>query len=646
MLEVVVTALYWWHPVVWWVRREIRPFEEACCDGFVVSEMPDSRQTYATALVESLRFLGQPRPVLPPATSGIGGFISMKKRVTTIMVGNHQKGLSGVGRLVLAVAAALCLPLLPALGMGDKTPPDTETTDQESMLQSATSPKSPVSRQTTERSSPAARPGGLQGHRVLFVSPGNDAFERALKTEVAAEIVSVEFAEPAHLEAELYRTKSTQGYYRLIVYDRCAPAEMPKAHTLFIGRVPLVHGWSTGKKTRLTRIEVVSGHPITESLDMRNILVAGACPINAPKGSKLLLTSDIGTLLAIVRRDGFHDAALAFELVTTDERDGSTVNNTDWFIRRSFPAFVTNVLHFAVNGDAELADATRNAAIRSYFDAMTRPTPREGATKEERAPLANRALSEIVDAFLQHDRELKRLEAGYTVLQKDVFSQQVRVLEKGMFGIDEDRLAARSIIHNAVYDGSLTRYTLQGVYAETKGTGSLFAHHWSTPALAFHRMQDTQLTPIARVLRDAIGPRRFGEAQLLGDHPLVNGDPCYVVEGTYDRVKLNTLDRDDKIIWKYRLFLSPRHGMRMAKMETFNVAQNIPLGSVVVERFEQHRGVWIPMRAVFKSYSYHTDGASLGATHVYDNVIELAKSTLLVNEPPRDPQLFNVRVEE
>jgi len=42
------------------------------------------------------------------------------------MIGDHQKGMSGLGRLVLVVAATVCLPLLPVLGKGDE-PPKTET---------------------------------------------------------------------------------------------------------------------------------------------------------------------------------------------------------------------------------------------------------------------------------------------------------------------------------------------------------------------------------------------------------------------------------------------------------------------------------------------------------------------------------------
>ncbi len=124
ILEAVVTISYWWHPVVWWARREIRPLEEACCDSWVVSEMPDNRNTYAVALVEAIRFLSGSRPFSPPATSGIGSFVSVKRRVTMIMQGEHSRSLSGAGRLILIATAAVFLPLLPVLAQRGKTPPD------------------------------------------------------------------------------------------------------------------------------------------------------------------------------------------------------------------------------------------------------------------------------------------------------------------------------------------------------------------------------------------------------------------------------------------------------------------------------------------------------------------------------------------
>ena len=35
-LELLVTGLYWWHPVVWWACCELREAEERCCDAWVV----------------------------------------------------------------------------------------------------------------------------------------------------------------------------------------------------------------------------------------------------------------------------------------------------------------------------------------------------------------------------------------------------------------------------------------------------------------------------------------------------------------------------------------------------------------------------------------------------------------------------------
>lgn len=128
ILETVVTTAFWWHPVVWWARREIRPLEEACCDSFVISELPDSRHAYATALVQSFRSLAKPDSAFPLAASGAGNFVSMKQRLTTIMIGTHQRWLSGRGRLVLVLTASVCLPLLPAPSRSAMSLPGTETT--------------------------------------------------------------------------------------------------------------------------------------------------------------------------------------------------------------------------------------------------------------------------------------------------------------------------------------------------------------------------------------------------------------------------------------------------------------------------------------------------------------------------------------
>jgi beta-lactamase regulating signal transducer with metallopeptidase domain len=114
VLELVVTGLYWWHPVVWWARREIREAEEQCCDAWVLWALPAAARTYANALLETVDFLSRARPALPPAASGIGHIHLLRRRLTMIMRGTTPKALSGTGFCTVLVLGAVLLPLLPS----------------------------------------------------------------------------------------------------------------------------------------------------------------------------------------------------------------------------------------------------------------------------------------------------------------------------------------------------------------------------------------------------------------------------------------------------------------------------------------------------------------------------------------------------
>ncbi|HEY7426255.1 MAG TPA: M56 family metallopeptidase [Gemmataceae bacterium] len=114
-LEFVVMGLYWWHPVVWYARRELREAEEQCCDAWVVSTLPGASRTYATALMDTLDFLSTARPAVPPLASGIGHVADLKRRLTMIMRGTTPRALSWPGCLTVLAVGAFFLPLLPAL---------------------------------------------------------------------------------------------------------------------------------------------------------------------------------------------------------------------------------------------------------------------------------------------------------------------------------------------------------------------------------------------------------------------------------------------------------------------------------------------------------------------------------------------------
>ncbi len=128
-LELVVSALYWWYPVVWLARRRLHVHEEECCDAWVVGEVP--ARTYAAAILNTLDFLAEDRWPLPAMASGLAGIELLKRRLRLIMDGGAPKQLSRSGRGILILAGLLLLALRPNLAQTETKPAgDTEAKKQ------------------------------------------------------------------------------------------------------------------------------------------------------------------------------------------------------------------------------------------------------------------------------------------------------------------------------------------------------------------------------------------------------------------------------------------------------------------------------------------------------------------------------------
>jgi hypothetical protein len=182
--------------------------------------------------------------------------------------------------------------------------------------------------------------------RVLLVTPGNDALTLALQTESASEACDLEIAAPATLTTPEYQQRASSGQYGLIIYDQCAPREMPRANTLFVGRIPPGDLWKQGAKTPAPQIIDVEGsHPLMQLLELGNIRFAEVTPLTPPTGASVLITTGAGPLLAIAPREGFEDAVLGAEIVGTNEQN-ERYANTDWPLRVSFPVFILNTLEY------------------------------------------------------------------------------------------------------------------------------------------------------------------------------------------------------------------------------------------------------------------------------------------------------------
>ena len=113
VIELLATGFFWWHPVVWWARREIESVEEECCDAMVVAATSEVPKRYAEAILEVVDFIAE-RPLRMPAlATGLGQVPFLRQRLTWIMRGPRRQDFGYCGR-ILCLLLACVLPLQPS----------------------------------------------------------------------------------------------------------------------------------------------------------------------------------------------------------------------------------------------------------------------------------------------------------------------------------------------------------------------------------------------------------------------------------------------------------------------------------------------------------------------------------------------------
>ena len=194
--------------------------------------------------------------------------------------------------------------------------------------------------------------------KVLLVTPGVEPLELALATSAALELAEVTVESPLALDKNPYRQQAAAGAYDLIVYDRCRPQQMPQANTLFIGALPPSDDWKAEPKVVAPQIiDVDPAHPLTQWLNLGNVIVAEGTSLEPPRGATVLIDSHVGPLFAVAPRGRFEDAVLGFVFIGEESGDGGQPQRyvgTNWPIRASFPLFVLNVLQYLGDGGASL----------------------------------------------------------------------------------------------------------------------------------------------------------------------------------------------------------------------------------------------------------------------------------------------------
>jgi beta-lactamase regulating signal transducer with metallopeptidase domain len=109
-LELVVLAVYWWHPAAWLARRQLQEAEELCCDAWVTWSRPDSSRSYADAIVQTVEFLAAAHGRMPIAASRMTPVRLLERRIQMILAGRSQRRLSWISGLVVLAVGLVALP--------------------------------------------------------------------------------------------------------------------------------------------------------------------------------------------------------------------------------------------------------------------------------------------------------------------------------------------------------------------------------------------------------------------------------------------------------------------------------------------------------------------------------------------------------
>jgi bla regulator protein blaR1 len=112
VMHMVVEAIFWFHPMVWWMGARLLQERERACDEQVL-ELGGDRKVYAESILKICEFcVGSPLDFV----SGVTG-ADLKKRIVSIMATKSARNLDFSRRLLLSAAGLLAVAVPIAVGL-------------------------------------------------------------------------------------------------------------------------------------------------------------------------------------------------------------------------------------------------------------------------------------------------------------------------------------------------------------------------------------------------------------------------------------------------------------------------------------------------------------------------------------------------
>ena len=175
-IHMLVEALFWFHPLVWWIGARLIDERERACDEMVVA-LGHDRETYAGSILDVCEHYAA-TPL--PCTAGISGS-DLKRRITQIMRYPGTKSLQPVKKWLLSIAAfaALAIPMLAGLAINEVALAQVDDTRPLPLRSSALSDGEylPIVK-VAPIYPPRAATRGLEGHVIVRYTVGADGSTR------------------------------------------------------------------------------------------------------------------------------------------------------------------------------------------------------------------------------------------------------------------------------------------------------------------------------------------------------------------------------------------------------------------------------------------------------------------------------------
>jgi beta-lactamase regulating signal transducer with metallopeptidase domain len=184
-VQFAAQVLWWFHPIVWWMNRELVRQRERCCDEEVIANLQGRRSDYARLLIDVL----EARPKLEP----LWGYPAVRpveltrRRLEEIMKRTNMAHVRAP-RWCWVIAAGIAVVVLPSTGPSasvgaqreDGSPPAAQNTSR-SADRSSSSTRPPAVLSYGDGKADGKKSYGGSGHMIRFELPEGVTKVRGLR---------------------------------------------------------------------------------------------------------------------------------------------------------------------------------------------------------------------------------------------------------------------------------------------------------------------------------------------------------------------------------------------------------------------------------------------------------------------------------